>query len=1610
MNDNLNTDNIPQKKRGFFFWIKRISLVLLFFIVGCILLLQTSLVQTYLSSRLTKYISEITEFNVTAEKVKISPFDGLILDGITISDKINDTLFSGGAINISLRKNLFFLLNNELDLSFVGLQGIHLNIVTDIDQTESNFSKFLNRLFSSPKQSSTEKSKLLIQLKEIDLDEVTVKIDDKNKGKYDIIKLEHGNIDINYLDWVCNEFDINDISLFGPSFHTYIYQYDCRPEIELSIKQVETVDTIISSQTYPTIITLHNFDIEDGHYGKTNTLLPSLKENEGKLDLNNFHFQDIALNIKNLRYHGEDGLTMDLKTLSAEDNTGFPIHDIKCDSIMISPTNVKLSNYSISLGETVIKNKFSLNYLSFGAFQNFTNEVILNASFKETKIYVKDIEHFVPTLSNSNFIKNNEGEYIEVSGKYFGKIANIAGRDVDFKFGDKLSLAGSFNTRNLLDLDNAVLNIKLDRFQTSMRKIKMLVPKFNLPDNFVKLGSINFTGRFDGYLQDFVAYGKLQSDLGTAEMDMRLDITQGTNKANYSGALNLINFNLGRWSDNSDLGLVNFNSKVEDGRGLTLNAVKADVAATVKSLIFKKYNYKDFKIDGKIDKNTFNGAFQISDPNIDFVFEGAFEYLEKQVFLNFKSDVKNIDLFALNLSSTPLRFSGKMDINSVGNTINEFTGDVQINDLKVYTKDTTFLLNQVIVDSKQSINRSKVLAVTSDLGSIVLDGEYDIPNVIRSIKKVIFTNYPHITKTWKEDVDKFGEDQKFDFNINLIESQNFLTLIGLKNSSFRKIALKGKLDTYRNELSIAATTPLFKLDKDSFNNIQILVTSNSKSGDILVNIDSTYAFGKRFNPLDFQTNMKGDTIDFSFDTERIIDSLENFDIRGRLIPHPRGYSLTLADNLLVMLGKRWTIDPKNSIILGDHYFNIESMILSDGFRSIELNDINNNNGLSLEIDNFDIHFINSLIRYDKMSFTGLASVSARVPDVYSEQKEISAYVNIPEFFINQDPYGALYINVNKAPGQPFKGNVAIGDFLAINGTYDDKLKQIDSRVKLRQAPMTLIQYLLKDGISNTKGYINADITFTGPMNAPTVIGNGTVNKGQTRINYTGATYFFDNQNLTLSNKEINLDGAIIKDENGNIGTVRGGLVHDLFRRFGVNATISGNNVVGLNTTKQDNPDYYGYGVGRLSATFLGSFDKINMSISAVTGPGTKLSIPVGNSKGSLGESFIKFIKNDENGTVINSTPFTVNGINIEMDLTLTPDAEVSLIFNEAKGDIIRGRGRGNMKIDITRQGSFDIFGEYEIEQGEYLFTVPGLLVAKPFVVERGGIVRWTGDPVNTALNITANYRTRTSIKPFIEEYLTLSSPETQRLAEQRSEVDLRLILGGTLFKPEIKFDLTFPNLTSDISSFADSKLRLLRTNELELNSQVLGLIVFNAFLPSSRVSDVFGASGLQSAGINTLSEFISSQLSLLLTNLINSTLEDNGLISGVDFEVGVRNNNLALGSAATSNIFPDEIEVRLKNKFRFMDERLSLNLGGNYVFQNQGQAVNQVLPDFAVELELTNDRKLKVRLYGKGDIDPTTLTSLRQKYGLGVAYRTEFGSMLDFEQKMKTKIGDLIER
>lgn len=1602
MEEHKNTEPSLKSKSAAIKWLKRIGVSIVFLIFAALLLLQSSFVQTWLISSITNYVSDLTHTKVTAEKIKISPFDGVVLQNLTILDMENDTVLHVGAFNVSLRKNIFYLFNKKADLSYIGIRDVYLYIKTNVGDSKSNVAQILEKFQSE--QSVDKKSQSFdLKCKEIDIGTCYVKIDNQNKGKYEILQLNAANININYMDVMCNEYDLESILMDSPYFHTHIYEYGCSIEDELGIKQ-NPENKSDQNSSNPFKCKLGELAIKNGYFGKSNSMIPLSMEYKSYLDYNNFYFDNINLIISDLLAE-DDKIIANINGINATDNTGYSIENIKSDTLILTKTSAELLALNLKFGKSIIKDRFRLNFASLSDLSDFAHNVILNTDLKNSEIYIDDLLHFVRGLEKVPFFKKNNKETISLNGKYFGKINNLAGRDVNISLGNKLSLSGSFNARDLLDTDNAVLNIRLDRFNTSMRKLRMIVPGFNPPENFNKLGSINFTGRFDGYLENFVAYGKLRSDIGSAELDMRLDITGGQTKANYSGTLNLQNFNLGLWSDNKDIGLVNFRSIVADGRGLTLNTVKAVLDARVNSLFYKKYNYKDFIVAGKIDKNTFNGSFKIADENIDFVFDGSVEYLNEKAFLSFKSDVKKLDLMALNLSKKPLSFKAKMDIDVSGRNINDFTGDINMEGLDIFSEDTTYQLANLNIISRVTVKNTRSLTVESDLGTINMDGIYDLPNIVKSAKNILYKNYNLFTRNWKDESQNILADQKFDFNFQLHDSKNFLALTGLKNLYFTKLSLKGRLDTYKNEILITTDIPKLKYNNDSLSNLQLMVISDKKAGDILIHVDSTYALGRKFNPIDFQTKFKGDTINFSFATDKIIDSLEVFEMRGNLVPHNKGYLMQLQDNLLVLLGTRWNIHPKNRLIFGKDYLELENMMISDGSRSVDINDINNNKGLTLDVSSFNLNIINNVLNYDKMLFDGITNLSARINDVFAKDKEISAYLNTPKFTINGDPYGAIYIDVNKLMTQPLNANISIGEFLAIKGSYDEQNSLVESRIKLRQAPLKLLEYLLKAGIKNTAGFINADLAFGGPVKDLKISGDGTINNGKTTLVYTGTTYYFDKQKLKLSNTAIDLDGARITDQNGGVGTIRGGLVHKLFKDFGVNATISGNNVVGLNTTKSENVSYYGYGIGQMSAEFKGPFSKVNMKINATTGPGTKLFIPVGTTNTTVDQNFIKFIKRDSSQLVIRPQNLSVEGINIEMNLTLTPDAELSLIFNESKGDIIRGTGRGNMKIDITREGDFEIFGNYEIEQGQYLFTVALLPVAKPFVVQRGGTIKWTGDPINASLDITAKYRARTSIEPFIAEYLTLASPADQRLAGQNTEVDLQLKLGGTLFKPEIRFDLDFPNLTGDIANFALSKIRIIRNNELELNGQAMGLIVFNSFLPSNRVADAFGAAGIQSASINTLSEFLTSQLSVYITNILNSMVTENGFISGIDFDLNVRNNNFGV---ASSNVLPDEIAV--KNTIIFKNNRLSLDIGGNYIFQNQGITINQVLPDFALEFQLTEDRKLKIRLYGKYDIDPITITGLREKYGLGVAYRTEFGSMTDFEKKVKNAAKQTIEQ
>jgi len=130
-------------------------------------------------------------------------------------------------------------------------------------------------------------------------------------------------------------------------------------------------------------------------------------------------------------------------------------------------------------------------------------------------------------------------------------------------------------------------------------------------------------------------------------------------------------------------------------------------------------------------------------------------------------------------------------------------------------------------------------------------------------------------------------------------------------------------------------------------------------------------------------------------------------------------------------------------------------------------------------------------------------------------------------------------------------------------------------------------------------------------------------------------------------------------------------------------------------------------------------------------------------------------------------------------------------------------------------------------------------LAKPFRVEKGSFITWTGDPFNATLNINAVLNNvRAPLYTFIQEYLPVSSGtqpnDLVQTANRRTDIDLKLNLEGQLYSPEVSFDLDFPDVEPNLRSYVDSKMRTLRQNEAELNDQVAALITLHLTMDNSR--------------------------------------------------------------------------------------------------------------------------------------------------------------------------------
>ncbi len=1351
----------------------------------------------------------------------------------------------------------------------------------------------------------------------------------------------------------------------------YLYQGKDTLNLDVFIDGIATGDSTQESSEWQIDFSRVNVDNSKFRYKKSDFTPQEYGMNYSDIEANNLKFKLSDIEIK-------DSLILNITGLGCVEKSGLKI--IQMDTrLSLSGKHGNFDRLRIQLEHSDLKAEMlAFRFDSIQVLQNFTSRVRIEAGFYNSDLSFTDLSYFAPELKGID-------KTIKFSGEFKGPISDIRAKGLSLKYGEDTRLQANMSMIGLPDINNTFLYADIREFSTSRNDIESVQItgnnelSFDLPDQFEEVGTIKYKGNLTGFTNDFVAYGTLSSNLGIISTD--LGLKHHEKHYSFNGAVKTIDFKLGRFAGPSSLiGNIDLEIKVK-GTIDSLNVVRAEPVGIIQKVEFNNYIYRDISINGFLDGKKFNGFVYISDPNIELDFNGGIDFSDDVPEFDFNAVVANARLDKLNLfekDSLP-KLSFTMQSRFVGDNFDNFIGEIRLIDVAYANSEKSIIVDDIYLTANQddSVN---TLQFQSSVADVFIEGQYSFLNLKESLLAYFYHFYPSFDS--ERNLDHHEDSLLFSIRVKDIapvfeifapeysigESSQ---LDGSFNSGTKFFAMTGKLsDVIINSFKIG--------------NIDISTKTESESLMLFLSGNSVLRTDKLFlQSIDFSSKIMTDSLfanvnwylDDSLTYEGSLSTALNLDPgdnSGKPLYNIELYPsvITVADSIWTLSRTQISIDSSSMVVNDFSICRENQMFKIAGAASKSPQDT-----LFMQMNNIPLSNLNILTGEKGFVLDGFVNGSAALFDVYNNFIFYSD-IEVSNFEVNQKKLGNAFINSkwdnnsDRLQITSFTQRNKIRPFY-IDGNYMPDNGLLNFNIVFDRFYLSLFEPYLQENISELGGIVSDKLRLSGTIDKPVVEGSLKVQKAGFVLDYLNTRYNFSDR-VEFKKNLISIDNIEVFDTKGQKAFVTGKLQHNYFSEFTIDVDIDAQSFNLLNTRESDNSLYYGKAYGTGSIAIDGNFDLIDINMKMKTGKGTRFFIPLSSGSEISESSFITFVNTSETEYDEPAEEYIdLSGVSLNMDLEVTPDAEVQLIFASKMGDIIKGRGASNLKLEISANGEFLIYGDYLIEEGEYLLTL-GNLLSKRFLVKPGGVISWNGDPYNADIDLETYYEVNAALQD-----LYLDSSEVYR---KRVPVECQIHIGNELMNPDIEFAIDLPK-----SSETDrAQLRSLPDNEL--NKQFISLLFINRFQPLPGLD--FGNVSQMSTGYSiseSTSELLSNQLSHWLSQISN------------DFDIGF---TYRPGDEVSS----DEVEFALKTQF--FNQRLTVN--GNVGMGGQYENTNSMVGDVEADLKLNESGKLRVKAFRRSNTNfdyekgPTT-------QGVGVFYREEFDTLNELIKKL-LKIDQSIEK
>ncbi len=1432
------------------------------------LILQSPVVQTYLSQKLAGYFSRKYQTTITVKGVSIAFFNKIVLEGVLIQDQKNDSLLFVDKLSASI--DSFSIKKRYAAIGKLELNQTYLNFDTD-SAGKANYQFFLDQFKSA------------------------------DTTKTDTIGFQI----------LVDRFDFNDARLnynFRDSSGDHRMQLS---DISLGISNVET-----SRQ-------------------KTSLLIDRFQlNNRGEFSLNEFSAQVMAT---------PDSLNI----------TGLHIHT----------SNSVISRADLRIDKSKIGKGFDFRKLR------------INLDLEKSQVSLKDIGIFVPSVKGME-------ENIEVSGHIFGTPVDLKGNNIELSMKGNTRLEFDFYLNGLPDLANTYMHIDLKKSFANFNDLSQLklpdsfhLKQIVFPEQLLQAGTIEYTGNFTGFLSDFVAFGRFSSKWGVVNTDLSFVPSKGEN-LKINGKLKTVDFQLGKLLQTDVLGGITFNGNINGLLNQLNNNFSADVVGRIDSVLVNDYRYKNMELTGDIMNKRFDGNLIIDDPNLLMRFDGVFDLNVPLPVFNFNMFVEKADLRAINLvdrfNKSEIAFA--LNANFTGNNIDNLDGLIHFTEGKYLNENGELAFNNF--DLKTFYQNKPVLQVKSDFLDAEIRGQYQLHNLHNSIKQIIAHYLPATGVTAPNEPTL----NNFDFKFNLKDINRF-TQVLIPSLKINPAEIEGSINSTKNTLTLNATFPEIRYQSAAFRKISIDIEGNSKLN--LRNKVEEISIGEKFKV--YNLALLSEAVSDGMDSKLSWNNFGAVSYSGSINTSTRFFRQTgsphveisvkptrlfLADSLWQLNSALVTID--SSLI------KVNNLKLSSGHQYISAEgsvDRNQENKLNIHFNQIDLKSLNTFLA-GNLRLNGELNGSLSVFDLYRKALFLSD-LRIDRLSLLGQPLGDAIVQSRwDSSSEEIDAEVLVQEgernTLHAFGSYNPARDSVSVNANFDHFSILILQPLMGSSFANFHGDATGKVHIYGSPgyiqhDGALYAANAGLMLSELQVNYNL------NDSVKFSRDKIIFPNMRITDDFGNSGIFSGSIKHRSFSKMVYDLSVRSDRIMAINTTPAINEQFYGkaFGSGLVRITGMGA--TVNIDGAFRTEKGTEMNIFLEYAEEAQEYDFLTFVKRGYQPLAKTiKSPVIESNLQMKFMVEITPEAKAQLIYNSKIGDIIRAQGSGNMQVDIDKNFNISLYGEYTVEQGDYLFTLQNV-INKRFEIQQGGTIEWNGDPYDATLDLNAIYRLKASLRDLFANAGEIPDTDPNKDFNQRIPVVCKIALSKSLTNPDIEFDIDFSE-----NRIKDQVLQYISSDE-DMNKQFLSLLVLGKFYTPEYLRGTYSGSNNSLVG-STASELLSNQFSNWLSQISNS------------FDIGV---NYRPGNQITN----DEVELALSTQI--FNDRVSINGNiGNNASQRTNANNNGLVGDADVNVKLTRNGKLQLKAYNHANNNLIYETSPYTQ-GVGLSYREDFNDFNELWNKVK---------